>query len=161
MHYHDMRRRDREITDPQEIANVLRNGKYASVGLVDGDEPYVVTMSYGWDTEADRLYFHAAHEGRKIDAIRKNARACVTVVADAGYNHGECEHPFESVVMFGRMRIVEDDAEKRHAILTLVSHLESEPQEYWDSRSWQLEQRIEGFSALVFEIERTTAKRGR
>jgi hypothetical protein len=59
------------------------------------------------------------------------------------------------------MRVVSDPAEKLTAIRTLVDHLEADPQEYWSTRSWTLEQRLGGFSALCLEIESVTAKAGK
>lgn len=157
---HNMRRADREITDAEHIESILTRGRYASFALVDRDMPYVVTLSYGYDAEARRLYCHVAHEGRKLDIIERSPRACATIIIDAGYNSGECEHPFESVVMDGALRKVVDDAEKRHAIHTLVGHLEDDPDGYWESRKWSLDERIDGFSALAFEIGTISAKQG-
>ncbi len=158
--YH-MRRSDRAITDRAEIESLLRAGRYATLALVDEACPYVVTLSYGLDSSADKLYFHVAHEGRKLDIIAREPRACVSVVIDHGYSPGECEHPFESVVMDGTLRVVTDAQEKAHAIRTLVAQLEADPDGYWASRSWDLADRIGGFTALAFEIESMSAKRGK
>ena len=158
---HHMRRHDREINDPGEIASLLRRGRYCTLALVDDGEPYVVTLSYGYDEAARRFYFHVAPEGHKLDVIERDPRACGTVILDHGYVTGECEHPFESVVLRGRLRVVTDDAEKRHAIATLVNHLEDDPEAYWNSRSWKLEDRLRGFAALCLEIDSITAKHGK
>lgn len=160
MHYH-MRRTDRAITDDASITRILRSGKFTTVGLAGPDGPYVVTLSYGHDAQNNRLYFHVAHEGRKLDMIARDPRACATVISEHGYTQGECEHPFESLVMFGTLRVVDDPNEKVHAIRCLVDHLEQDPESYWSSRSWQLAERLEGFTALAFEIERITAKSGK
>lgn len=156
-----MRRQDRAITDEAAIEKLLVEGAYTTIALADGDEPYVVTLSYGYDANARRLYFHAAHEGRKIDMIAKNPRACATVIAQDGYTTGECEHPYRSLVMSGTMRIVTDDSEKLAAIHALVNHLEEDPETYWATRSWALEPRLAGFSAICFEIETVTGKTGK
>lgn len=158
--YH-MRRKDREITDRDEIRGLLDAGRYATLALVDEGRPYAVTLSYGFDPESMSLYFHVAHEGRKLDIIGREPRACASVVIDHGYTQGECEHPFGSVVMDGTMRIVSDAEEKLLAIRTLVEHLETDSEGYWDSRAWQLSDRIDGFTALAFTIESLTAKRGK
>ncbi len=158
--YH-LRRADREIEEPDRIDGILLRGRYATFALVDESDPYVVTLSYGYDFSARRMYFHVAHEGHKLDVITRHPEVCGTVVIDHGYNQGECEHPFESVVMRGSMRVVSSAEEKRHAIHTLVTHLENDPDTYWSSRSWRLEQRLDGFTALCFEIESMTAKEGK
>lgn len=158
--YH-MRRQDREITDRDEIHRLLLAGRYATLALVDEGRPYAVTLSYGFDPESMILYFHVAHEGRKLDIIGREPRACASIVIDHGYTQGECEHPFESVVMDGVMRQVTDAQEKQLAIRTLVEHLEADSEGYWDSRAWELGDRINGFTALAFKIESITAKRGK
>lgn len=159
MKYH-MRRQDRAITDSDVIEALLTKGAYATIALVDGEEPYLVTLSYGYAPSPRRLYFHVANEGRKLDIIARNPRACATIIVEGGYTDGECEHPFQSLVIFGSIRRVSDPAEKLEAIHTLVDHLESDPQAYWSSRSWALGQRLGGFSALCLDIEEITGKAG-
>ena len=95
------RRTDRTLADPADVRRIMHDGQYATFALCDGPEPYVVTLSYGWDQDADRLYFHVAHEGHKLDIVRANPRACGTIVLTEPYNQGECEHPYRSVVMRG------------------------------------------------------------
>ncbi len=155
-----MRREDRRITDSAEVETILRTGRFIALALA-GDEPYVVTLSYGYDANANALYFHVAHEGRKLDRVARDPRACGTIVVDDGYTQGECEHPFRSVVLTGRMRVLESADEKRHAIETLVRHLEDRPDDYWESRSWGLDSRLAGFTALAFDIEHIDAKQGK
>ncbi len=121
----------------------------------------MVSLSYGYDAAANTLFFHVAHEGYKLDVITRNPRACGTVVVDGGYSQGECEHPFESVVMRGSMRVLRTVDEKRHAIEILVASLEDDPSGYWASRAWALEGRLESFTALAFDIESIDAKEGK
>lgn len=158
--YH-MRRKDRAITGHDEIVSLLRAGRFVTFALVDHGAPYVLTMSYGLDSSATRMYFHAAHEGRKLDIIAREPRACATVVIDHGYTVGECEHPFESVVMDGTLRIVDSAEEKQLAMDTLIAQLEPDPEAFLASRTWDLADRMGGFTALCFEIETMSAKRGK
>jgi nitroimidazol reductase NimA-like FMN-containing flavoprotein (pyridoxamine 5'-phosphate oxidase superfamily) len=122
--YH-IRRTDREIADPVELDSILRAGRYMTVALCARGEPYVVTLSYGWEASARRCWFHCAPKGRKIDAIRENPAVCATVIDDRGYRAGECLHAYRSAVLWGRISIVQDPAEKRHGLSILFSHLET------------------------------------
>ena len=45
-------RREREVTDPAQILDILNKAKIVHIGLVDGDEPYVVPMNYGFTMES-------------------------------------------------------------------------------------------------------------
>ena len=159
MDYH-MRRHDRELIEADRIEAVLRTGRFATFALTDGTEPYVVTLSYGYDEKESRLYFHVAHEGQKLDFIRRNPRVCGTIVVAGDYLQGECAHPYESVIVRGEMRIVSEGEEKRHALRTLVEHLEDDPAAYWEKRSLDDTSRLTSFTALCFEIEQMTAKAG-
>lgn len=158
--YH-LRRTDREITDREEILSILKRGRFATFALSDPDGPYVVTLSYGLDASANTLYFHVAHVGRKMDIITTDPRACGTVVIDGGYNQGECEHPFESVVMEGSFRVLMEAGEKLRAITALIEHLEDDPAAFVGSRPYTLDDRIAGFTALAFDIDSMSAKRGK
>jgi hypothetical protein len=159
MPYH-VRRQDRAIADPLEADAIIRSGRYVAIALVDGEEPYVVTMSYGYDDGANRLYFHVAKEGHKLDIIARNPRACGTIVEENGYTTGKCKHPYKSVVVRGTMRVVTDPEEQRHALRVLVGHQEDEPAEYWAARGLDEERHYGRFTALAFEIEHITAKQG-
>jgi nitroimidazol reductase NimA-like FMN-containing flavoprotein (pyridoxamine 5'-phosphate oxidase superfamily) len=159
MPYH-LRRDDRAIADPQQIERLLADGRFATFALANADEPYCVTLTYGYDSEDRRLYFHVAHEGQKLEWIGRNPVACGTVVKAGEYLHGECAHPYQSVVMRGRFRVVADPAEKERAIRCLVWQQERDAEGYWASRRLDDPKRTEGFTALAFEIENLTAKEG-
>ncbi|GAB4282802.1 MAG: hypothetical protein Kow0067_03250 [Coriobacteriia bacterium] len=158
---HHVRRTDRAITDPAHIESIIERGRYCTFALIDGEEPYAVALSYGYDACARRMYFHVAHAGHKLDVIRRNPSACGHIVIDHGYTQGECEHPFESAVLRGRMRIVEDDEEKRHALQVLIGHLEDDATAFWESRGLDDAAEYQRFTALCFEIGSVTAKRGK
>ena len=68
-----MRRKDREITDPEKIRAVIGECAVCRLGLADGKRVYVVPVNFGHVEEAGRhvLYFHGAKEGRKMDLIRQ------------------------------------------------------------------------------------------
>ena len=80
-----MRRRDREVTDSNEIIHILDTGKVLHLGLVDQGKPYIVPMNYGYILEGNKLvfYLHGALEGRKLDIIRNNSDCCVQIECDA------------------------------------------------------------------------------
>jgi nitroimidazol reductase NimA-like FMN-containing flavoprotein (pyridoxamine 5'-phosphate oxidase superfamily) len=120
-------RQDREVKDPAEIAEVIRQGRFSSVALCRDCEPYVVTLSYGHDATRNALYFHCAAKGLKLDFIRRNPQACATIIQDLGYVQTKCDHHYRSVVIWGEMRIVEDAAEKRFAVEVIQRHLEDDP----------------------------------
>ena len=90
------------------------------------NEPYIVTLSYGYDNERHTLYFHCAKEGQKIDFIKFNPNVCGTVIEENGYKDG-CGQAFRSVVFRGKMEIVETLEEKKRGLEILIDHLEKDP----------------------------------
>ncbi len=124
--YH-MRKSEREITDVPELIDILTKGKYATISLCRDDEPYIVTLSYGYDSSENALYFHAAPVGLKLDFIKSNPKACGTVIEDHGYVADQCEQNYRSIVFFGIMSIVDDLHEKKHGLNVLLEHLEGDP----------------------------------
>ena len=65
-----MRKKNKEITDIDEIEGIIKKATCCRIGLVDGDEPYIVPLNFGYENST--LYFHGASEGRKIDLIKDN-----------------------------------------------------------------------------------------
>ena len=71
-----MTRRERQVTDMDEIIKILNKAKVLHLGLADGDEPYVVPMNYGYEMDGDKLtiWLHGAPQGRKTDLMRQKNR---------------------------------------------------------------------------------------
>lgn len=157
--YH-VRRTDRELTDPAAVASVLERGKYATVAMVQDGEPYLVTLSYGWDRDRDALYFHVAREGRKLDALASDPRVCATVIVDGGYEQGACKHHYESVVLTGRMQLVEDRDEAVHGMRVLIGHLEGDPQHVWERNALDGDKVWERMRIARLDIAEMTGKAG-
>jgi nitroimidazol reductase NimA-like FMN-containing flavoprotein (pyridoxamine 5'-phosphate oxidase superfamily) len=157
--YH-IRRSDRELTDATDIESVLRRGRFAAVAMCHEGEPYVVTLSYGYDPPARALYFHVAPEGRKLDAIAEDPRVCATVVIDGGYERGACKHHYESVVITGTMRLVDDAEERRHGMRVLLGHLEDDPERMWKRHQLEGDEIFGRMSVARLDIGELTGKAG-
>lgn len=125
--YHLHNRPNRELTQASDINAILMNGKYAVIAMCRDNEPYVVTLSYGFDAAKQSLYFHCATQGLKLDFLRCNKRVCATVIEDGGYVMDECGHEYKTVVMWGDMQIITDLDEKKHGMGVLLHHLEQKP----------------------------------
>jgi nitroimidazol reductase NimA-like FMN-containing flavoprotein (pyridoxamine 5'-phosphate oxidase superfamily) len=127
-----MRRTDREITDPTEIADILRNSDACHLALVDDGKPYLVALNYGFSWDATKegtlpvIYFHCANAGKKLDIIRKNDAAAFFI--DTGHElvRGEkdCDWSmkYRSVAGNGSIAFVEETAEKKRGLDLLMNH---------------------------------------
>ena len=126
--YHLNNRPNRELTHESEIFDILKNGKYAVISMCRDNEPYIVTLSYGFDSEKNSLYLHCSPRGLKLDFINTNPHVCATVIEDGGYVINECGHNYRTVVFWGIIRIVADLDEKKHGMRVLLNHLENQPE---------------------------------
>lgn len=126
--YHLKNRPDRELTEKFEITSILKNGKFAVISMCRENEPYIVTLSYGYDSEKNSLYFHCSPQGLKLDFIRVNPQVCVTIIEDGGYVTDECGHNYRTVVFRGTLKILSNLDEKKHGMSVLLNHLETQPE---------------------------------
>lgn len=67
-----MRRKDKEITDPEIIGEILHTAQICRIGLVDEGEAYIVPVNYAYDKGF--IYIHSAPAGKKIELIRQNPK---------------------------------------------------------------------------------------
>lgn len=117
-----MRRKDREVTEIGDIITILESCKICHLAILDGDAPYVVPLSYGYDMSDGilTLYFHSAKEGRKIDVLNKNNNVCFEISTTGGPVHSKspCNsiYYFSSIIGFGKVYFVEKDEEKCRAL---------------------------------------------
>jgi nitroimidazol reductase NimA-like FMN-containing flavoprotein (pyridoxamine 5'-phosphate oxidase superfamily) len=126
--YHKLRRKEQEISDPDELKAILAETQYVTVAMCRHDEPYLATLSHGFDRERNALYFHCAFEGKKIDFLKANDRVWGQAIVDRGYVPGHCDHLFSSVQFSGRVSFVADENEKRRALTVMIHQLEPEPE---------------------------------
>jgi nitroimidazol reductase NimA-like FMN-containing flavoprotein (pyridoxamine 5'-phosphate oxidase superfamily) len=126
MSFH-VRRKDREITDSATLKMVLKSTKYVTVALCMGEEPYLVSLSHGYDEKQNCLYFHCSPEGKKLVFWRANNFVWGQAVLDYGVTE-ECDYAYTSVHFKGKVSLIEDLSEKRHAIDVLVRQLSENPE---------------------------------
>jgi len=122
-----MKKKEREITDKKKINQILKRGKYATVSMCKMDEPYIITLNYGFDEEQNALYFHSANLGLKLEILKENSNVCGTIIEDLGYIKSACSHKYRSIVIWGEMVIIKDLEEKKHGFDVLLNHLEENP----------------------------------
>ena len=126
-----MRRKDREVTDPARIADIISRCACCRIGFCDEREVYIVPMNFGYEITDNHytFYFHGAREGRKLDLIRKNPEVGFEMDTDlAVYAVGEpetaCDYTarFQSVIGSGTVSIVSETEEKKRGLSLLMEH---------------------------------------
>ena len=121
-----MTKRERQVTDPEQIRHILDAGKVLHLGLAVNNEPYVVPMNYGYTMEDGKLvlYLHSAVRGKKLDMIRENSRVFFEIDCDRMPFEGRvpCQYGmvYSSIMGRGKATIVEDVEEKKQAMTLLM-----------------------------------------
>ncbi len=124
-----MRRKDREITNKEEMIQIIENAKVLRIALFDNAYPYIVPMHYGYTIEDSKVvfYMHSAKEGHKLDLIHQNGNVCVEIENEMEIISGgdvPCQYgaKFASVIVRGKAEIVEDTDEKIKGLKVLMLH---------------------------------------
>jgi nitroimidazol reductase NimA-like FMN-containing flavoprotein (pyridoxamine 5'-phosphate oxidase superfamily) len=119
-------KRERQVTDPEQILHILDTGQVLHLGLAVDNEPYVVPMNYGYAMEDGKLilYLHSAVHGKKLDMIRSNPKVFFEIDCDRMPFEGRvpCQYGlgYSSIMGRGAARIVEDVEEKKQAMSILM-----------------------------------------
>ena len=119
--FRELMRKNRKIST-EECIDILKTTK-RGVLSVNGDDgyPYGMPMNHWYDEEDGKIYFHCGKSGHRLDALKKSDKVSFCT-HNVGYrNDGEWALNFKSVIVFGRMEIV-DDMGKIADITTKLSH---------------------------------------
>lgn len=152
-----MTKRERQITDQQQILRILDTAKVLHLGLAVDNEPYVVPMNYGYCMEDGKLilYLHSALRGKKLDMLRANPKVFFEMACDQVPFAGEkpCQYglAYSSVMGRGTARIVEDVEEKKKAMSVLMKTQ--------TQKDFQFEDRLVSIVAVIrIDVSEYTAK---
>ena len=72
-----MRRKDREITDFQELIAIMKKCDVCRIALNDSSGyPYILPLNFGMEIEGEKviLYFHGAPEGKKYELMQADSK---------------------------------------------------------------------------------------
>ena len=111
-------RRIKQLLTNEQCEEILNRGTYGVLSVLgDNGYPYGVPVNYVYHD--GKLYFHTAVTGHKIDSMRAHDKVCFTVVDKDDVVKDEYTTYFRSVIAFGRVRFIEDETEKRQALVWL------------------------------------------
>lgn len=127
MTYH-VRRKDKEITDTAVLKKILKSAKYITIALSMDNQPYLVSLSHGYDEDRNCVYFHCAKEGKKLVYFKSNNIVWGQAVLDYGYSEGECDHHYASVHFQGKTTLIDKIEEKRQAAECMIRQLDKNPE---------------------------------
>ncbi len=153
--FRKMLREKQQLTEAECLEILRREPRGVLSVLGDGDYPYGMPMNHYFCEEDGRLYFHGGKRGHKIDALRRQDKASFCVLDSGTRQEGNWFLTFRSVIVFGRIEIVED-REKVYDISRRLSHKFTQDENYIEQ-----ELRTSGPGTLLFALvpEHMTGKR--
>ncbi|MBQ9624651.1 MAG: pyridoxamine 5'-phosphate oxidase family protein [Clostridia bacterium] len=124
-----MYRKDREVTNIDEILKIVGKAKILHLGLFDAKFPYIVPLHFGYEYADENLifYIHCAKVGHKLDLIRQNSNVCVELECDIELIEGgddPCMYSstFASIIGTGKAEIAADENEKIKGLKLLMQN---------------------------------------
>lgn len=112
-------RRNKQLLPLEECIEILNRGTSGVLAVIGDDEyPYAVPLSYVYYD--NKIYFHSAKTGHKLDAVSKNEKVSFCVVDKDQVVPDEYTSYFRSVIVFGKARILKDEVEIRKAVNILA-----------------------------------------
>ena len=151
--FREMRRKRQQLSDEESIGILQRATSGTLALLGDNGYPYAVPISYVYTD--GKLYFHSALSGHKIDAIRSCDKASFCVIDQDEVKPEKYTTFFRSVIAFGRIHIVDDEAEKL-SIARLLGNRYNPNQE--EALQKELEHGLSRMLVIRFDIEYLTGK---
>ena len=151
-----MRRKDREVTDPMRIADIINRCTCCRIGFYENGEVYIVPLNFGYKAKDNTyvFYFHGAKVGRKIDLIHKNAKVGFEMDTDfAVYAIDEsdvaCNYTarFQCIIGSGIVSMVSDIEEKKLGLSLLMEH-------NIGNQEWNFDEKMVN-AVAVFKLEVT------
>ena len=145
--FRPIRRKQKEISIEQ--AKQLLKSERRGVLAVNGDEgyPYAMPINYIYDEEENRIYFHGAKVGHKVDSLKANDKVCFTVYGNESIKEEEWAPFLQSTIVFGRCFFIQDHERAMKVIKKMAM-------KYYPNEEL-VDEEIEasGKAVLMFEIE--------
>lgn len=127
--FRELARKNKEISR-EECIGLLKNETRGVLSVLGDDEyPYGMPMNHFYNEEDGKIYFHCGKAGHRLDSLKNHDKVSFCVY-DAGYrNEGEWALNVKSVIVFGRMKVV-DDMARIVDISRALSHKFTQDEEY-------------------------------
>jgi len=149
--------REKARYDRDTVHRIVDQGLVAHAAFVQDGQPVVVPMLHARDDET--LYLHGARKARVIKLLERSASICINitlvdgiVLARSAFNSSM---NYRSVTLFGTPRLLQDDADKLHAMKCISEHLMPGR---WDELRAPTEREVKMTGVIAMSIDAASAK---
>ena len=145
--FRELARKNKQLTT-EECVHILKTEKRGVLSVIgDNDYPYGMPMNHFYNEEDGKIYFHCGKTGHRLDALKKDNKVSFCAYDEGYRNQGKWALNVKSVIVFGRMEIV-DDMDKIVNITTKLSHKFTQDDEY-------IKAEIENYAKATLLLELT------
>lgn len=149
-----MRRKEKEITNKDQISQVIKKCQVCRLALSQNDIPYIIPVSFGYDGKT--LYFHSANDGQKVDILSINNNVCfefesgVEIIVDET-KPCNWSFSFQSVIGFGKAEELLSPEDKIKGLQHIMAQ--------YSEKEWGFETLpLNGLRVYEIKIESITGK---
>ena len=130
-------------------AEALLQSNRRGILAMNGDNgyPYAIPINYFYDCVGQKIYFHGAKVGHKVELLKASDKVCFTVYGNERIDEAESWAPYmQSVVVFGKCRLLEPGPES-------IDRLKEFAMKYYPDETLADEEIARsGRAAQIFEI---------
>ncbi len=128
--FRELVRKNKQLST-EDCIHVLKTETRGVLSVLgDNDYPYGMPMNHWYNEEDGIIYFHCGNQrSHRTDALRKHDKVSFCVFDSGHCEEGEWALNVKSVIVFGRIEIV-DDIDKVVDITTRLSHKFTQDDEY-------------------------------
>ena len=153
-----MRRKDREVSNMDEMLEIIKKCDVCRIAFFDDDYPYIIPMNFGYvchGTEVE-FYFHCANAGKKLSLIQSNPKVGFEMDCSHNLITGEmaCDYTmeYESVCGDGIIELLEEDQK-----ITALTHL---MKQYTKETSFEFhEKHLKSVTVFKLKVNHMVGKR--
>lgn len=145
--FRTIRRKKNEISidASKELLRCSKRGVLAVNG--DNGYPYAIPINYLYDEDANKIIFHGAKAGYKVDCLKACDKTCFTIYGNERIKEESWAPFLQSVVVFGRCRLVENQEDTVKLVKKLAMKY------YPDEKTVNEVVASSGRAVQMFEIE--------
>lgn len=149
----EMRRKNQALTREENLAILKKNTAGVLSVLGEDEYPYGVPLSYTYID--NKIIFHGAKSGHKIDAIKKHNKASFCVIDQDIVIPERNSTNYKSVIAFGKIHLAEDENEKAMLLRELTYKYSPMHKE---NNEKEISAEMPYVSVMVLEIEHLSGK---
>ena len=140
----------------EEAKDLLKNNRRAAFS-VNGDDgyPYTIPVNFYYDEDDNKIYFHSAKKGHKIDSIKADDKICFTTWEDGYLEDDDWAFHVSSCVVFGRAKLIEDRKITEEKVRKFALKYYPSAEEVEE----EIKSGINGVQLVAIEIEHISGKK--